>query len=288
MLPTIADRLESDDPILKVQESDGTRYFGVTETPYGTTKAGLGSTLIFTDVTESEESRQELERQNDRLEQFATLVSHDLRNPLNVAQGNLELLQEDLPPDKENAAEIGDAHRRMETLIEDILTLARHGKQVEQWDAVRLSTLVTDCWEMVNTPNTGLTIEDDLVFEADPERLKRLLENLFRNTIDHGDTAKTITVGALPDRDGFYIADDGIGIPAVERDQVFETGYTTSTDGTGFGLSMSTDSDDRAARGVPLNEMASSNEIDPNSSISSSSSVLGSSASAPLRSSRRS
>jgi signal transduction histidine kinase len=241
VLPTIPDRLESDDPILKVEESDGTRYFRVTETPYGTTKSGLGSTLIFTDVTESEESRQELERQNDRLEQFASLVSHDLRNPLNVAQGNLELLQEDLPPDKEHAAEIEDAHRRMETLIEDILTLARHGKQVEQWDAVRLSTLVTECWEMVDTPDTGLTIEDDLVFEADSERLKRLLENLFRNTIDHGDTATTITVGALPDRVGFYIADDGIGIPAAERDHVFETGYTTSTDGTGFGLSIVAD-----------------------------------------------
>jgi signal transduction histidine kinase len=161
-----------------------------------------------------------------------------MRNPLNVAQGRFELVREDLESDDDNAAAIKRALTRMETLIDEILTLARDGQQVTQWDAVRLSTTVTDCWEMVETGEAEITITSDLVFEADPDRVKRLFENLFRNAIDHGGSDVTITVGALDDQAGFYVADDGPGIPEPERTSVFEAGYTTSKTGTGFGLAV--------------------------------------------------
>jgi signal transduction histidine kinase len=64
------------------------------------------------------------------------------------------------------------------------------------------------------------------------------LENLFRNSVDHGGVDVTITVGALDGGDGFYVADDGEGIPEAEREKVFDTGYTTTSDGTGFGLNI--------------------------------------------------
>lgn len=237
-LPTVAEQLGSDEPILEIRQAGETRYFRLTETPYGTTKTGLGSTLTFTDVTERERYRQELERQNERLERFASLVSHDLRNPLNVAQGNVELVSEKLRSDDDHVAAIDRALTRMETLIEEILTLARDGQQVKQWDAVRLTSIVTDCWAMVETADAKIAIDEDLVFEAEPGRLKRLFENLFRNAIDHGDGVTTITVGALADRTGFYVADDGSGIPEAERHNIFEPGYTTSETGTGFGLAI--------------------------------------------------
>ena len=72
--------------------------------------------------------------------------------------------------------------------------------------------------------------------QADATRLRQLLENLFRNSVDHGGEDVTITVGTLAD--GFYVADDGPGIPEAERDQVFESGYSTNRDGTGFGLAI--------------------------------------------------
>jgi signal transduction histidine kinase len=241
VLPEAADRLGSDDPVLAVQRDGGTRYFRVSETPYGTANSALGSTVTFADVTERERYRQELERQNERLDTFASLVSHDMRNPLNVAQGRFELLSEDLDPDDENVAAIERAFDRMETLIDEILTLARHGQQVERWDAVQLSTVATESWTMVATDDAELTVDGDLAFEANPDRLNRVFENLYRNSVDHGGTDVTVSVGPLDDRPGFYVADDGPGIPAAERDHVFEAGVTTDEDGTGFGLAIVAD-----------------------------------------------
>ena len=58
------------------------------------------------------------------------------------------------------------------------------------------------------------------------------------DSVEHGGAGGTVTVGPLSDGSGFYVADDGPGIPAAERETIFETGYTTSDSGTGFGLSI--------------------------------------------------
>jgi len=166
-------------------------------------------------VTDRERYREELERQNERLEQFASLVSHDLRNPPNVATGRFELLREEvvMAADNENAEAVERALTRMDDLINQILTLAREGQPVEQWDAVSLSSVAKGSWEMVETDTAELRVDDDLAFKADPARLKRLFENLFRNALDHGGPDVTVTVGALSDKPGFYVFDDGPGIP---------------------------------------------------------------------------
>lgn len=63
----------------------------------------------------------------------------------------------------------------------------------------------TDCWAMVETGDAELTIEDDLTFEADSDRLDRLFENLFRNAIHHGGSDVTVTIGVLDDRGAFML-----------------------------------------------------------------------------------
>jgi signal transduction histidine kinase len=70
--------------------------------------------------------------------------------------------------------------------------------------------------------------------------LRELLGNLFRNSVTHGgdDTGVSVTVGTLAEAEGFYVADDGPGIPPEERDSVFEHGYTTSDAGSGLGLTI--------------------------------------------------
>lgn len=177
---------------------------------------------------------QVLQRQNDRLDEFAGLVSHDLQNPLTVAKGRLELAAEEC--ESEHLQSVADAHDRMEMLIEDMLALAKAGNAVGDIEAVALPVVVEDCWSQVATGEAELVIETGATVSADRSRLRQLLENLFQNAIKHGGPAVTVTVGDMAD--GFYVEDDGVGIPDAERSTVFGPGYTTSEDGAGFGLSV--------------------------------------------------
>jgi signal transduction histidine kinase len=178
--------------------------------------------------------RASLQRQNDRLDKFTSVVSHDLQNPLNVATGKIKLAQEECEsPHLEEAA---DALDRMETLIGDLLTIAREGTQVEATEATTLGAVVEESWSCVGTADATLQTETEQSIQANPGRLKQLLENLVRNAVAHGGEDVTVTVGEL--EDGFYVADDGPGIPSEERGEVFEAGYSTTAEGTGLGLNI--------------------------------------------------
>lgn len=190
--------------------------------------------VISRDITDRKAREEQLERQNERLEEFASVVSHDLRNPLNVADGHLELAQENC--DSEHLDAIARAHDRMRALIEDLLALAQGEETIDEDISLELATTVNKCWRNVETAGAELVVETDHAIRADQNRLKQLLENLFRNAVEHGGADVTVTVGDLPD--GFYIADDGPGIPPDERDHVFGSGYSTTTEGTGFGLTI--------------------------------------------------
>ncbi|ELZ44886.1 multi-sensor signal transduction histidine kinase [Halorubrum californiense DSM 19288] len=174
----------------------------------------------------------ELERQNDRLEEFAGVVSHDLRNPLEVARGRTELAREECNSD--HLAAVERAHDRMTALIDDLLTLAREGAPVTDAEPVDLRRVVGSCWRTVDTRDATLRSEAEGTIRADEGRLRQLLENLIRNALEHGGEDVTVTVGTLPD--GFYVADDGPGIDPDRREEVFDAGHSTSQSGTGFGL----------------------------------------------------
>jgi signal transduction histidine kinase len=189
--------------------------------------------LVFSDVTHREQYRRELERQNERLEQFASMVSHDLRNPLMVARARLEHLNEE--QENEHLVTAMDAVERMEDLIDDLLALARQGQPVDDPVAVSLEAVAGDAWGMVETADATLDVAEIPELRGDPDRLQQLFENLFRNAFEHG-AATELRVGPLAD--GFYVADNGNGIDPTDRDDVFDFGFTTNEDGTGFGLAI--------------------------------------------------
>ncbi|MDG5817691.1 PAS domain S-box protein [Natronococcus sp. A-GB7] len=180
------------------------------------------------------ERERALKQQNDRLEEFASIVSHDLRNPLNVAAGRLELAREAC--DDDNLEDVARAHARMEALIDDLLALAREGRSVLESEPVDVAATVADCWRHVETAEASLEVETERSIEADPSRFQRLLENLVRNAVEHAGPDVAVTVGDLAD--GIYVEDDGPGIPAEKRETVFETGYSERRGGTGFGLGI--------------------------------------------------
>lgn len=163
-------------------------------------------------------------------------MSHDLQSPLNVAQTRVKLARDEREWD--HIDDVAQAHNRMEALIDDLLTLARKGNSISELEEVALAEISESCWETIVSPNATLATEVNKTIEADPSRLKQLLGNLFRNAVEHAGDEVTVTVGELVDSDGFYVADDGSGIPDDERDAVFDAGYSTSNEGTGFGLTI--------------------------------------------------
>ena len=192
---------------------------------------------------------QELERQIDRLEEFTGVVSHDLRSPLNIAQGRLEIVRE--AHDSEHVATVDRALDRMEAIIEDTLTLARQGQTVDpdEIEPVGIGSVVDHCREIVETGDSELRLVDEFTPQADRHRLYQLFENLVRNAVEHSDEPVTIRIGRLdvmftstrvePDGTfGFYVEDDGPGIPSNQQEEVFEPGESTNPQGTGFGLSI--------------------------------------------------
>ncbi|MFC7237933.1 PAS domain S-box protein [Saliphagus sp. GCM10025317] len=186
------------------------------------------------DISDQKIRERELLRQNERLDRFASVVSHDLRNPLQVAQGRLELLGADCESD--HLADLDAALERMNALVDDLLTLAHEGGAAVDLEAVDLTDLAEACWATVRTEAAILDADSAPAVRANRQQLRQLLENLFRNAVEHGGDAVTVTVGGL--ENGFYVADDGRGIPDGERESVFESGYSTSTEGTGYGLSI--------------------------------------------------
>ncbi|CCQ33655.1 integral membrane sensor signal transduction histidine kinase [Halorhabdus tiamatea SARL4B] len=191
-------------------------------------------------IGEAQAARAELRRQNERLAEFASTVSHDLRNPLQVARGNVTLLEDDLAAADEGVREeldsVASALDRMETIIEDVLTLARGGATIEETQPVDLETVAREAWGTVETDAATLMVEDAPTIAADRDRLKRLLENLFRNAVEHAGPDVNVEIGGTAD--GFFVADNGPGIPPQDREDVFKYGYTTAESGTGLGLSI--------------------------------------------------
>jgi PAS domain S-box-containing protein len=180
-----------------------------------------------------------LERRNDQLERFAGIVSHDLRDPLNTANAKVELARAELG-ESDYLAGLRTVHGRMAEIIEDVLTLTRQGRVVGDPTRVELGAVIGEAWETaVGNADVCLEVGEDLGrVGADRERLRTLFENLFGNAVHHAGGESTVRVGSLTGEngDGFYVEDDGSGIPPDERDEVFEYGYTTAENGTGIGL----------------------------------------------------
>ena len=200
-------------------------------------EGGGGGFLVNTrDISDRKARERELEAKTTRLDEFASIVSHDLQTPITVADARLENAMDEC--DSEHLPPIGDALDRMDEIIDATLTLAREGQVVDETEPVELTGAI-DRWSDT-IESDGLTVEiepDQLRIEADPERLRHVVENLLANAVDHAGEDATVVVDKLDD-EGFYVADDGPGIPEDVGEEIFEPGQSTSPDGTGFGLAI--------------------------------------------------
>lgn len=188
-------------------------------------------------LAERRRMRQEAARRRSKqFEDFAKIVSHDLRNPLNVAGGRLELAREE--HDSPHLAAVARALGRMDEIIEDVLMLTWSGQEIdpEALELHQIGEVATRCWSNVDAAGAQLQIEDNPSVYASARRLQRLLENLFRNAVEHGGTEVVVRIGALSR--GFFVEDNGPGIPPDNRETVLKPGVSSTEEGTGLGLSI--------------------------------------------------
>lgn len=196
---------------------------------------------MLRDVSDRVAYRRELERKVERLDRFADIVSHDLRTPLSVIKGHVRLARETGDPEHFDA--IADAAERMDGLLSSFLTAARGGDVVGERTAVDLANVAREVWEDCDLDPATLEVESSMTVRADRSRMRQLFANLFENAFAHAAPPVIVRVGTLDPADGtgFYVEDNGDGIPADEREAVFEWGYTTETEGTGVGLAVVAD-----------------------------------------------
>ncbi|MBX0322709.1 PAS domain S-box protein [Halomicroarcula sp. F13] len=194
--------------------------------------SALGFAGIGRDVTDRYEQTWHLAKQNERLEEFADILAHDLRNPLAVADGHLALARQE--SDTEALSAVSAAHERMARIVDDVRTASREGMLAADVEPVDLPTLAADAWATVETGDAVLALPPSLSVEADADRIRRLFENLFRNALEHAGPDVTVTLAATDD--GFAVEDDGPGIDPADRESVFVPGVSGASEGTGFGL----------------------------------------------------
>ena len=202
-----------------------TRPTDIDGEPYGV--------LATQEVTDQRETARELERQNRRLDEYASMVSHDLRNPLSIAVGRLELYRK--TGEESNLEAVEEALARIDDLTVDLTALVRHGEAGTDKEPVPLGEVAREAWATIDSRSATLSTEDCTVI-GDEGQLRALLENLFRNAVGHGGADVTVRVGPLDD--GFYVEDTGEGIEREVREQVFEHGFTTGYGGSGVGLTI--------------------------------------------------
>ncbi|WP_256301939.1 PAS domain S-box protein [Haloarchaeobius salinus] len=219
----------------ELRVDDGARFWQTKLAPVVSDDEITRLVGVTRNVTGRVERERQLRQQNERLDEFASVISHDLRNPLNVAEARATLLAEQV--ESEHLDPLLESLDRIEAIVEDTLTLARQGNTIDEKRTVSLTDLVGKCWATVDTRDATIEIVDEMTFQGDPERLRHVFENLFRNAIEHGGPDVTVRVGRHAEQ-GIYVEDDGPGIPVDERDDVFAPGHSSASGGTGFGLTI--------------------------------------------------
>lgn len=215
---------------------------------------------IFRDVSDQLERERELkayqeqlEESNERLQQFAYVVSHDLQEPLRMVSSYMDLLEDEYRDDLDEEAKeyidfAVDGAERMSAMIDDLLAFSRvrtRGGDPEPVDATEpLENALHDLTARIDESEATIDYDDLPTVGADPSQLSQLFQNLVSNAIDYagnGPPQVQITATESGGMVEFAVADDGVGIPVADQDQVFDLfsrGRNATGDGTGVGLSI--------------------------------------------------
>lgn len=189
--------------------------------------------IIHTNITEQKLAELRAAARAKQLETVIDILQHDLRNPLNIIDGYVEMLAADIG-ERDELATIRQAIVRINEITEATFNFSKSGALTDV-SPVSVASLARTAWQTVATTEATLLIEGARQIIGDRRLLLQLFENLFLNAIEHAGPTCTVRVGSLPD--GFYVEDDGPGIPAEVRKKAIGAKYST-TGTIGLGLSI--------------------------------------------------
>jgi len=227
---THSERIEVD---LRLDGS--TRTFEYRISPLIAGDETTAAVVTMRDISERKQRERRLARQNERFDELASTVSHDLQTPISTVEGRLELALQ--TEEMDHVAKAVEAVRRVDQLRTDLVTTLRTGEIVAETERTDLESVVSDARATVDPPRTtSIVIEENVRIEADEAALQRLLENLLNNSIEHGSGDLKVRIGPL--ESGFYYEDNGTGIAPEHRDEVFTPGFSTKSGDDGIGMGM--------------------------------------------------
>jgi PAS domain S-box-containing protein len=187
---------------------------------------------VAEDITRQKRYEQRIERQLAQLNEFGRILSHDLSTPFNTLQGRMELTRE--TGDTGHLKVAARAAQRVKEIIDEVSRVMQEAEVVDEFAELDFESEVREVWEALETADASLTVEDTGTIRADRSALKRLLENLLKNAIEHGGSSVDVRAGIFTG--GFFLEDDGPGIPDEDHEDVFTPGFTTKDGGQGLGL----------------------------------------------------
>jgi signal transduction histidine kinase len=170
----------------------------------------------------------------EEIDTFVATLVHELRSPLGIAQAYLDIGRENDNNAEEQFEKVSDALRELDRTIDELASMTKNDLTIEI-EEISLAPLVQEVWESIDTSDGSIQIESAVELTADRVLLKILFRNLLSNAVQHGGENSTIHVGAVPN--GFFIEDNGRGIPDEIKDEIFDRGFSNSG-GLGVGLSV--------------------------------------------------
>ncbi|WP_090505680.1 PAS domain-containing protein [Natronorubrum sediminis] len=210
--------------------------------------------IVVQDVTERRKYQRKLEASNERLEQFAYAVSHDLQEPLRMVTSYLQLLDQRygdaLEDDGEEFLEFAvDGAERMREMIEGLLEYSRVETRGEPFEPVDLDAILDEVRDdlqlRIDETDAEISADDLPTVVGDPSQLRQVFQNLLDNAIEYsGDEPPRVDITAerADSRWRITVHDHGIGIDSDNQDRVFEVFQRLHTSdehpGTGIGLAL--------------------------------------------------
>ncbi len=210
-------------------------------------KKFLGTVGIIRDVTSRYHAEQDLLKKNRELDDFAYMVSHDLKSPLKIIQGFLVLIQENPRLFDKYFPRIINQSNKMINLVDSLLRLSRAGRVLENIQEINIEKImrrVFVCMKPDKAQGELQILGTVPRIKADPARLEEVFANLVENSFKYcdpnKDTLKIDFSGKIEDDHVLLIyTDNGMGIKGEHIEEVFRPGFVLDRDkGTGFGLAI--------------------------------------------------